>query len=1114
MPFLDPNPDLQRLPEGVTPPTPPSPTLEQTFGAAFRQDSPIVNLYRRRQEEIFPPEPDHNPLDVIRGTDYEARHLDNFVASRSTAETNSIMRRIDEEEADRKTLDASGVAGFVAQIAAGTIDPTLALPGGVAVRSIRGGYSVGRSALSVGIAAAGQTAAQEAVLQATQETRTAGESVAAVASSAILGGILGAGAAGLLSRAERTALEKSLDADRAAIDAHATGMPAPAGAAATDTRQLELFKTPLDKLGMQKLSVTRRTMQAELVDVRRTMADIAETPYRFKENEAGVAATQGPAVDRLARMQVNGARVTVADELDRQFADYRFGQADKFAPRLRARIDDFTGSGEGKMTFTDFKKEVSLAAMGDGTHAIPQVAAAADFVRKNHFEPWAARAEKSIEGFERTTPVEGESYFPHVWNKEKIKAQRPEFTNRLTDLFVTDQANKRGIQQRLQKLSDDLEAARNDLGKAKDPDVIAAAQKRHDDIRVKIEEQIGSWEGRSASEAKSAIKAREKYGQARAEAKIGAGPVARLTSADDAIDRVVAKILKSNRELGVEDLRARASQTVDRIISSPDGRLPYDMHMGGPRIGFHDGPPQRGSLAERKLNVTNAWARDWIENDIEHVVAMHSRTVIPDVLLSERFGDVEMTDAFRRINEGYAQLIDKTKPGPARDKLTKERDAVIRDLAAVRDRVRGVYGWSPDLQNMARIANSAKAINNMTSMGVSAISSLPDLAGTVFRYGLGSSFRDGWAPFFSNLKSSSPEWTKFKTDMRAIGIGVETAINARQHSLDDVFDVYRPQSRVERVLQGASDKFFIANMLAPLTDAEKLIAAHVSVSNVLKAAKATAEGKATKRQIGNLAESGIDPHMAGRIWQQFNDQGGDVVNGVHLPNTAGWKDKAAAEALNGAVARDVDIMVVTPGQEKPLWMSKPVISLIGQFKSFTASATERILVANMQRRDAAALQGLVFSLGLGMLSYKLNSFFGGQKTSDRPQDWVKEGISRAGLLGWFEDANALASKASRGSVDIYRTIGADKPLSRFVSRSAADMLLGPTWGKINELPKITGSIAGVMQGKDSWSAADTTAIRRLVPLQNLFWLRGLLNQAEASTNEHFGVPPKPDQPKH
>jgi hypothetical protein len=1256
MPFVDQNPTLMRGPEGIEPPAP-RPTLDDTVAAAFRQDNTVINLFRRMKEQEFPPEPDYNPINDIRDTKYLLDHSDNFVNSRSSAETRAIMRRIDGEETDRRTLAASGVAGFVAQVAAGTIDPTLALPAGVVVRGVSGGYSVIRTAMSTGLAAGVQTALQEGVLQAKQETRTAGESAVSVASATLLGGLIGAGAVGLLSRAERNALERALDADRAAMDFHVSGQPTRAagaaatrepttglpvgvtqegtayrfpirdaggadvgeikfeldalalergpnirilgsqipdevnrgkgsavaayqeladyalstgrqlwsdrtvspdaariyealerrgykverlkdqdagrseaefkvvagpqptgtftggggsvGAAAADTRQLEMFPSIP---GTAFVSPTRRTMEAASVEGRRVMADLAELPYRFRENVAGVATSQGPSVERLARMEMNGTRVQISDELQRQFSDYRYGQPDKMLPGLRARVEDITGRGDGKLSYHDFKQEVAIALQNEDRHAIPQVSNAALYIRQKLLDPWAERAEQAIEGFERNVPKEGESYYPHIWNKTLIRARRPEFVNKLVDKYQTDQTAKRAAQERLRGLNDDLNSARTAVERAKTPDEAAEATLRHDAIRTRIEDELGAWEGRSASEAKSALKARQQYDAertARAAAEGKEKPTNRLAAADDAIDRTVKRILANDYERGVDELRDRAQQTVHRILGSPDGRLPYDEHLGGPRIGISDGsPPPRGSLAQRSLDVTNAWARDWLENDVERVVALHLRTMVPDVLLAERFGDVEMSDAFRRIHGSYAKIIDQTKGEKTRTRLGKEQDAVIRDVAAVRDRIRGIFGWSPDMQNMARVANAAKNINNLTSMGVAAVSSLSDAAGTLIRYGLQTGLQDGWAPFIrSMLQGGTEEWAKFKTEMRAIGIGVETAINARQHALDDVMDVYRPHNRFERALQATSDKFFIANLLAPETDMFKLISAHVSVSNILRATKAAHDGKATRKQIGNLAESGIDQNMAGRIWQQFVGNGGDIINGVHLPNTKDWLDKAAADALNGAVARDVDIMVVTPGQEKPLWMSKPVISLLGQFKAFTASSTERILIANLQRRDAAALSGLVASLGLGILSYKLNSFFGGQKTSDRPQDWVKEGISRAGLLGWFEEGNALASKASRGSVDIYRMIGADKPLSRFVSRSAADMLLGPTWGKIEALPKLTGSaFAG------DWSAADTTALRRLVAGQNLFYVRGLLNQIEQSVNSRYGIPERKEPP--
>jgi hypothetical protein len=339
-----------------------------------------------------------------------------------------------------------------------------------------------------------------------------------------------------------------------------------------------------------------------------------------------------------------------------------------------------------------------------------------------------------------------------------------------------------------------------------------------------------------------------------------------------------------------------------------------------------------------------------------------------------------------------------------------------------------------------------------------------------------------------------------KSQFRAMGIATETTLATRQHALNDIMEMYRPNSRVERTLQWGADKFQLVNLLAPWTDWGKTAASMVASSEMLRAARAVTEGKATKKQIANLAESGIDSHMAERVWKGFQESG-EVRGGVHLPNTADWSDITARRAFEGAVGREADIAIITPGQEKPLWISHPVLGVFGQFKSFTAASTQRLLLANLQRHDAQTLQGLIFSIGLGMMSYKLNAVFGGSPTSERPQDWIKEAISRGGLLGWLEEGNALAAKASGGKLDIYRAIGADKPLTRYASRSALDQLLGPTSGKIDSLLKVTSAA-----GRGEWSESDTKALRRLMIAQNLFYVRRLFDQVEASANSHFNVP--------
>ena len=1476
MPFVDDSALAGIRPNITTPP--PEPARGDLAAAAFRQENAVVSVWNAvRNAGPFAPEEGHNPLGIIANTPYEANHLDRFLGSRSEAETRSIMGRIDQEEADRRVLAAGGIGGTLLEMLAGTLDPTIALPAGAVVKAGRGGYSLGRSAMSIGMAAAGQAALQETALQGSQETRTGMESAVSIGSATLLGSLLGAGAARLLSSVDRRALVKALDAERGKMDAHvantraagevasaervasaqndnaplsANTRAAAAGAAAADTRRLELAPAlGLEKAGIDPMS---RTFNSESVAARRTMADLAETPLMFKENFDGIATVQGASLEREAKLAINGTRVQVADEFDRLFAEYRFGSGDVSYPRFRAQFERFTGGGDAdKMTFADFKREVAKALQEGDRHGVPQVEQAARYIRQKVFDPWKDRAIKAGLLPEDVDVKTAESYFQRVYDKQKIGAQRPFFVNTVMDWLRSDQSKKleqkqqlawmnaqlrswsgqvRKMEARLERLQagqdkvaarlderamevrrsekrvdtlkeretevadelteietfirevredirdpallariDQLEADAAALRKADRPateadlrrieeaevkgtltgatrqaaemlvgrraypkapsfvtylvanggvsdaggdlahviggrrsrpgllneqgrsldqwgeklaneypgafpngrpspnevlefideamrgrpphwwvenmspadrsaldaaklaaamdevfsragievksvrdigqllrdgrrgdvtladldkiaaemeaagEIIPAAQRRadveerlaadvgtlrqlratladaiegraaaerrygkatavtdeatlgaranrgrlgvlqdrldraearrelitdaleiagkqRDELRGKIEEVIGVWEGKSAAEAKSAIKAREKY--AAENPREDGSP--RLTGADQAVDRAVRRIIKSDREFEDADLRAKAHEITDRILSSPDGRLPYDLAGGGPKAGVSN--DARGALQSRDFNIPDELIRPWLDQDVERVVGLHLRTMVPDVLMAERFGDVNLDMPIRAINEEYAALADAARSEKERTRLEKQRQQAIGDIAAVRDRIRGVYGYSPDpfMRKAARTAQAIKNYNVISTMGSAAVTSLSDMAGPVFRNGFTTTLRDGWAPFFRMLTGDGEAWKAAARQYRAMGIVTETAIASRHHALDDILDLYQPQSRVESALQWGADKFQLANLLAPWTDWGKTTASVIAGAEILRASQAAVAGTASKRQLANLAASGIDRQMADRIWRQFDPAGevkaGAIQDGVYLPNTGDWKDLGARQAFEGAIGREADIAIVTPGQEKPLWMSQPIVSVLGQFKSFTAAATQRVLMANLQRRDAAALQGLIFSVSLGMLSYRLNALFSGQPVSDRPQDWFKEGVSRSGVLGWLEEGNALASKMSRGGVDVYRLIGADKPLSRYASRSVLDQLLGPTVGKVESLAKVTGAMAA-----RDWSAADTRALRRLSAFQNLFYVRRLFDQAEGALNGAVGA---------
>jgi hypothetical protein len=189
--------------------------------------------------------------------------------------------------------------------------------------------------------------------------------------------------------------------------------------------------------------------------------------------------------------------------------------------------------------------------------------------------------------------------------------------------------------------------------------------------------------------------------------------------------------------------------------------------------------------------------------------------------------------------------------------------------------------------------------------------------------------------------------------------------------------------------------------------------------------------------------------------------------------------------------------------DKPLWLSKPLGSLIGQFHSFTAAAHEKILISNLQQRDAHALEGLLFSVGMGMLSYRMYTIAAGQQVSDDPRDWIKEGIQRSALTGWLGEINQLASKTTSGAIDYNRLYGATAPLTRRAGNTPLSEFLGPSFARAQGIYGIgTHAFAGKL------SATDIHQARMILPLQNLMGVRRLFDDVEDGAANAFGMTPR------
>jgi hypothetical protein len=97
---------------------------------------------------------------------------------------------------------------------------------------------------------------------------------------------------------------------------------------------------------------------------------------------------------------------------------------------------------------------------------------------------------------------------------------------------------------------------------------LAAETASHDAMRAKIEDEIGTWEGKSSKEAKAALKARAEAEKARA-GQGGRNVQGQGRAADGGRPGCgprCARILGSDRSLSRDELRSRAHEITDRII--------------------------------------------------------------------------------------------------------------------------------------------------------------------------------------------------------------------------------------------------------------------------------------------------------------------------------------------------------------------------------------------------------------------------------------------------------------------------------------------------------------------------------------------------------------------
>ncbi len=571
----------------------------------------------------------------------------------------------------------------------------------------------------------------------------------------------------------------------------------------------------------------------------------------------------------------------------------------------------------------------------------------------------------------------------------------------------------------------------------------------------------------------------------KAEADIAEATGAERTRLQEIIDRAERKEAK---DLTDNDYQRIAEQIAQRIQGTPDGRLPYDWKIGegSANNNLNGTVGLRGPLKSRTFQIPDNMVEEFLDNDIEDLGRYYLRNTATDMEIVREFGDLDLTIQKKEILDWYTEAQRVAKTEKERIKLKKQADADIRDITAMRDRMRGVYA-QPDPDNVwVRAGRVSRNLNYMRFMGGVVASSVPDVARIFMAEGIGKTFSKGLLPLARNINSFKVS----SAEAKRYGVGVDALMGGRSQIISDVADYTQPNTAFERGIQYATDNFGRVNLMDYWTSGVKQLHAVTMQNSVIDG---LLKGQVDKR----LARLGIDDGNAQAMMAELKKHA-TKVDGVWLSNARNW-DSPELERLWGAMIRkESDRVIVVPGQEKPLFMSTELGKTIFQFRSFMFASTQRMTIAALQAQDHNALAGVLMLTSLGMMSYSFKQWDAKREIAEDPVELVIEGIDRSGALGGIMEINNTLEKLSSNNFGMRPLLGVDIPAARFASRSMSENLLGPTFGSFLDTSL---RVANAGLAEDGWNESDTRALRRLIPYQNLTFIRQAFDRIEEEVGD-------------
>jgi len=577
-------------------------------------------------------------------------------------------------------------------------------------------------------------------------------------------------------------------------------------------------------------------------------------------------------------------------------------------------------------------------------------------------------------------------------------------------------------------------------------------------------------------------------------------------------------IIKTITENAGELIENNIKQKIDNIYDAIVGNSKNDLSDTKDFIKI----TKRGSFKERSLTwVDYDEMEEFLENNTFKVIEQYSRIASADNAVYSEFGTLDVTNRTKNLKlnkvlKAYEQkeiqlkddlenqligqkLNDKEKEKLQTlyqkqiNKLQDERKQFENDFTSYVDFFRGIT--KDDYNDL--LTKSSLLMRNyqyLTKMGSAVVSQLGDTATVVLNYGFKSFLKN-----FPNLLATLPS-KKFQLEglklneeeMKLAGFCMQLTLNNMMGGVSNTFtrngDAFFSNNPLKNVIDEGVKFMNKVNFMSKADDSIKNWTGLIIQEQAIRAIKNFENLKNGSRDLINLNKNGIGKNNYKIIKEQLDKHSytkkGFGTN-IYIPNTQSWDNKEAVNLYRTFLNNSVNSVTLNPKiQDMPIWGNKEFGKLILQFKGFTLSSINKILIPALQKKDTDVLAFLITSFAMANIIMYAKNTLKGKKNPEKTNQIVKETLKQTSFAPLFFDINQVTSSLG---IDLYDT--EDEREKRADPKNFLISLGGPSVSSLADFGTAVSSTA-----KDgSLTPYEQQAIKKLIPYQNLFYVDRLFN---------------------